>query len=79
MIKSLHKQLNDLKSTNSTTTPSVTLTVVMTSPTSSSIQKNYTLDSNTKSLTGTPSEDLENWILLITDALTLAGVPDDHK
>ena len=46
MIKSLHKQLNDLSSTNSTTTLSVTSTVGMSNPTSSSVKKNYKLDSN---------------------------------
>ena len=51
----------------------------MSYPTPLTVQKNYKLDSNTKSFAGTPAEDLENWIFLITDALTLAGVPDDHN
>ena len=44
MIKSLHNQLNDFTSTNSTTTPCVISAVGVSNPTPSAVQKNYKLD-----------------------------------
>ena len=79
MIKGFHKQFNYLMSTNSTSAPSDKSTVEVSIPNPSPVQKNYKINSYTKSFAVTPGEDLENWIFLITGALKLVGEPDYHK